>query len=180
MTPYIGEIRIFAGNFPPVGHMFCEGQLLPISEYDTLFTLIGTTYGGDGQETFALPDLRGRVPIHMDGTNFVIGQRSGTESETLTIQQIPTHSHATTGKITIPVRGDSVGHLSSPVNNAIAVSPNKKFFSKTGSASGTMAPLDLGSSTVMTSGGSQPHDNMQPFLAVNYIISLFGVFPSPT
>lgn len=180
--PFVGEIRIFAGSFAPAGWMFCNGQLLPISENETLFHLIGTTYGGDGQSTFALPDLRGRVPIHM-GTyagaiTYQIGEMGGTESETLTIQQIPSHSHAATGKITIPVRGDSVGHLVSPINNAIAVSPNKKFFSKTGSASGIMAPLDLGNSTVMTSGGSQPHENMQPFIAVHYIISLYGVFPS--
>lgn len=179
MEPYVGEIRIFAGNFAPAGWMFCNGQLLPIAEYEVLFALIGTTYGGDGQETFALPDLCGRVPIHM-GTNYVIGQKGGTESETIINQTMPSHSHNVTGKISIPVRGDSVGHLASPINNAIAVSPNKKFFSKTASATGVMAPLDLGNSTVMTSGGSQPHENMQPFIAVNYIISLYGVFPSQT
>jgi microcystin-dependent protein len=113
-----------------------------------------------------------------DGITYVIGQKSGTESETIMHQTMPSHTHNVTGKISIPVRGDSVGHLASPVNNAIAVSPNKKFFSKTGSASGIMAPLDLGSSTVMTSGGSQPHENMQPFIAVHYIISLYGVFPN--
>lgn len=182
MEPYVGEIRIFAGNFAPVGWFFCQGQLLSIAEYEVLFVLIGTTYGGDGQVTFALPDLRGRVPIHMgtgtDGINYVIGQKSGTESETIISQTMPSHSHNVTGKISIPVRGDSVGHLASPVNNAIAVSPNKKFFSKTGSASGIMAPLDLDNSTVMTSGGSQPHENMQPFIAINYIIAYEGIFPS--
>lgn len=182
MEPYIGEIRIFAGNFAPYGWFFCNGQLLSIAEYDVLFALIGTTYGGDGQNTFALPDLRGRVPIHRgmgpDGINYVIGQRGGTESETVIIQTMPSHSHSAIGKISIPVRGDSVGHLASPVNNAIAVSPNKKFFSKTGSANGTMAPLDLGNSTVMTSGGSQPHENMQPFIAIYYIIAFEGIFPT--
>ncbi|NEU07409.1 phage tail protein [Flavihumibacter sp. R14] len=182
MPPHIGEIRIFAGSFAPAGWMFCHGQLIPISENDTLFTLIGTTYGGDGQETFALPDLRGRVPIHMgtgpDGTTYQLGEAAGTESETLTTQQIPVHNHAATGKVTIPVRGDSPGHLSNPANAAIAVSPGKKFFSKTESASGTMAPLDMPGAITHPAGGSQPHDNMQPFLAVNYIISMYGIFPS--
>lgn len=182
MQPHVGEIRIFAGNFAPNGWMFCEGQSLPISEYEALFNLLGTTYGGDGVETFALPDLRGRVPIHMgtgpDGTVYQLAQMGGTETETLTLQQIPVHNHSATGRIAIPVRGDSVGHLSSPVNGAIAVSPNDKFFSKAASASGEMAPLDLGNSTVMSAGGSQPHENMQPFLAVHYIISLFGVYPT--
>ena len=91
--PYIGEIRMFAGNFPPAGWMFCEGQLLPISENETLFQLIGTTYGGDGQSTFALPDLRGRVPIHQ-GNGFILAETGGVEEVTLTSQQIPSHSHA--------------------------------------------------------------------------------------
>lgn len=183
MTPHVGEIRIFAGNFAPAGWMFCEGQTLPISEYETLFVLLGTTYGGDGQETFNLPDLRGRVPIHMgygDGTSYSIGEMGGTEMATLTLQQIPAHNHSALGKITIPVRGDSAGHLASPANGAIAVSPTKKFFSKTESLSGEMAPLDLGTSAVSPNGASQPHENMQPFLAVHYIISLFGIFPSQT
>src|SRR5467141_3155807 len=96
--PYVGEIRMFAGNFAPAGWMFCEGQLLPISENETLFNLIGTTYGGDGQETFALPDLQGRIPLHVGtnqstGTTFVIGEKSGTENVTLTLTQIPSHNH---------------------------------------------------------------------------------------
>lgn len=184
MTPHVGEIRIFAGNFAPNGWMFCSGQLLAISEYETLFTLLGTNYGGDGQSTFALPNLCGRVPIHggigPDSTSYLIGQQGGTETEILSISQIPTHKHDVTGKITLPVRGDTVGHLTSPVNAAIAVSPNQKFFSKTQSTSGQMAPLDLGSSALTVIGGSQPHENMQPFIAVNYIISLYGIFPSQT
>jgi microcystin-dependent protein len=184
MQPYVGEIRIFAGSFEPAGWMFCSGQLLPISENEVLFQLIGTTYGGDGESTFALPNLQGRVPIHMgtgpDGTTYQIGEMAGTEFETLTVQQIPSHTHGAAGKITIPVRGDSPGHLAGPANAAIAVSPGKKFFSKTESASGVMAPLDMGSSFVGPAGGSQPHENTQPFLAVNYIISLFGIFPSQT
>jgi microcystin-dependent protein len=101
MAPYIGEIRMFGGNFPPNGWMLCEGQTLPIAENDALFTLIGTTYGGDGRETFNLPNLASRVPVHMgtgpDGTTYQIGEMSGTEQETLTIQQIPSHTHPLLG-----------------------------------------------------------------------------------
>lgn len=182
MEPHVGEIRIFAGSFEPAGWMFCSGQLLPISEYEVLFQLIGTTYGGDGQETFALPNLQGRVPIHMgtgpDGTTYQLGEVAGTESVTLTTQQIPVHNHGAAGRITIPVRGDSPGHLSDPANAAIAVSPGKKFFSKVESPSGVMAPLDMPGAVTNVTGGSQPHENMQPFIAVNYIISLFGIFPT--
>lgn len=179
---HIGEIRIFAGNFAPQGWYFCEGQLLPISENEALFTLVGTIYGGDGQTTFALPDLLGRVPIHMgtssENITYQIGQKGGTEVETLNIQQIPSHSHSVTGKTTIPVRGDSFGNLASPTDGAIAVSPSKKFFSKTPSASGVMAPLDLGSSVVLPVGSSQPHQNMMPFIAINYIIAYIGIYPT--
>lgn len=184
MNPHVGEIRIFAGNFAPAGWMICDGRQLPISENEVLFQLIGTTYGGDGQETFNLPNLQSRVPIHMgtgpDGTTYQIGEMAGSETETLTIQQMPGHNHAASGKITIPVRGDNPGHLSNPANAAIAVSPGKKFFSKTQSETGIMAPLDMPGVMTGPAGGSQPHDNMQPFLAVNYIISLFGIFPSQT
>ena len=184
MQPYVGEIAIFAGTFPPVGWEFCNGQSMPISENEVLFQLIGTTYGGDGEETFNLPNLQSRVPIHMgtgpDGTTYQIGEMAGTEQETLTVQQIPLHNHAAAGKISLPVRGDSPGHLASPANASIAVSPGKKFFSKTGSATGTMAPLDMPGAVTSPTGGSQPHENMMPFLAVNYIISMFGIFPSQT
>lgn len=184
MQPYVGEIRIFAGNFPPAGWEFCNGQSVPISENEVLFQLIGTTYGGDGEETFNLPNLQGRVPIHMgtgpDGTIYQIGEMAGTEQETLSIQQIPSHNHAAAGKISVPVRGDNPGHLANPANAAIAVGPGKKFFSKTESTTGTMAPLDMPGAMTNAAGGSQPHDNMQPYLAVNYIISFFGIFPSQT
>jgi microcystin-dependent protein len=162
-SPFIGEIRMFGGNFAPAGWAFCDGSLLPISENDTLFQLIGTTYGGDGQSTFALPDLRGRVPIHV-GPGFTLGQAAGEETVTLTTAQIPAHTH-------IPQGNSSPGTQSSPAGGVWAQSTLGQFSAAAPSAS--MDPGALG-----TTGGSQPHDNMVPFLAVNFILSLFGVFPS--
>jgi microcystin-dependent protein len=164
--PYVGEIRMFAGNFAPAGWMFCEGQLLPISEYETLFNLIGTTYGGDGQSTFALPDLRGRLPLHQ-GSGFVLAETGGAEEITLTVSQIPAHSHpflATSDPANTPNPGNNVLARSAQVN---------MFFN--GSTASTMSPSMVGSV-----GGSQPHTNFQPYLCVDFIISLFGIFPSPT
>jgi microcystin-dependent protein len=183
MEPHIGEIRIFAGNFPPAGWAFCDGQILPISEYDTLYNLIGTTYGGDGQSTFALPNLLGRVPMHMgtgsSGTTYQLGESSGTESVTLTTQQIPAHNHTLQGKVSIPARGDSTGNSASPVGNALGISGGKKFFARTQSAAGEMAPMTM-TTQINPGGGSQPHENMQPFLVLNFIISLYGIYPSQT
>ncbi len=164
-TPYLGEIRMFAGNFAPVGWAFCDGSLLPISQYDALFNLIGTTFGGDGQNTFALPDLRSRVPIHM-GSGFVLAQSGGEEIVTLTVSQIPSHSH-------VPQADSGTGAQSSPAGNVWANSANFPYSSNAPSAA--MAPQ-----AISMDGGSQPHDNMIPFLAVNFIFSLFGVFPSQT
>jgi len=179
-TPFVGEIIIFGGSFAPAGWMFCEGQLLQIAEYDTLFNLIGTTYGGDGQNTFQLPDLRGRLPIHMGtlagGGTYVIGQSSGTESVTLTTPQLPAHSHALTGTATVQTRGDAAGNLASPDGAYVATAPLKKYFNPTATA-GKMAALSTAGS-LAPAGGSQPHSNMQPFLVLNYIISLFGVYPT--
>jgi microcystin-dependent protein len=166
--PYVGEIRMFAGNFAPAGWMFCEGQLLPISEYETLFNLIGTTYGGDGQSTFALPDLRGRLPIHQ-GNGFTLAEDGGVETVTLSVPQIPAHSHAFLA--TVAAGGSAV-----PTNNvlgALSTAGNLLYIPAAGTT--PMAPNACGSI-----GGSQPHDNFQPYLCVNFIISLFGVFPSPT
>ena len=164
--PYIGEIRIFAGNFAPAGWMFCEGQLLPISENDTLFNLIGTTYGGDGQETFGLPDLRGRLPIHQ-GNGFILAETGGAEEVTLTVQQIPAHSHALLGNT-------GNGSQASPGNNVLASSVVMSLYA--GETPGVqMAPNAIG-----PVGGSQPHTNFQPYLCVNFIISMFGLYPSPT
>jgi len=169
--PYIGEIKMFAGNFAPAGWLFCDGALLPISEYETLFTLIGTTYGGDGWDTFGLPDLRGRIPIHMGsggGDSYVLSQMGGVETVTLTTQQIPSHTHF------ITVAND----------NADTRNPKGARFARIRHDQ-VYAPI-TGSRTVMhpqclsATGGNQPHNNMQPYLCVNFIISLYGIFPSPT
>ena len=167
--PYIGEIRMFAGTFNPVGWEFCNGQLIPISENEALFQLIGTTYGGDGQETFALPNLQSRIPIHMGnnaGTTYQLAEMAGVESVTLTTQQIPSHTHP------FLVSGDS-GSTSNasgamPATGITVYRPDQP----------ANAPFNANAITPV--GGSQPHENMQPFLCINYIISLFGIFPSPT
>jgi microcystin-dependent protein len=166
--PYVGEIRIFAGNFAPVGWMFCEGQLLPISENETLFQLIGTTYGGDGQSTFALPDLRGRLPQHQ-GNGFILAETGGAEEITLTVSQIPAHTHQL-------LATRDVGISTSPSQQVLAAATGA-----TTSAYGDDAPLTtLAAQTVGPVGGSQPHTNFQPYLGVNFIISLFGIFPTPS
>jgi microcystin-dependent protein len=159
---------MFGGNFAPAGWMFCEGQLLPISENETLFNLIGTTYGGDGQSTFALPDLRGRLPIHF-GNGFTLAETGGVETVTLTVQQIPIHTH--------PMPGSSgAATTADPTNNILATAPLATTF-----AYGTDNPLTaLASKAVSPVGGSQPHENFQPYLCVDFIISLFGIFPSQT
>lgn len=166
-TSYVGEIRMFGGNFAPVGWAFCQGQLLPISENDALFQLIGTTYGGDGQSTFALPNLQSRVPVHVGtggGSSYVLGQSGGVESVTLTVNQIPAHHHA-------PLASTAAGPQSSPAGNVWANSTNLPY--STNAPSAALAP-----NAVQAAGGSQPHDNMIPYLVVNFIISLFGVFPT--
>ena len=164
--PYVGEIRMFAGSFPPNGWMFCEGQLLPISENETLFNLIGTTYGGDGQSTFALPDLRGRVPIHQ-GNGFSLAETGGVENVTLTEQQIAAHGHQLLGS-------SLVANDPSPQNNVLGESSAVSMY-QSASPTTPMAPQSVGSV-----GGSQPHNNFQPYLCVDFIISLFGIFPSQT
>ncbi len=169
-SPYIGEIRMFAGNFAPVGWAFCQGQLIPISENETLFNLIGTTYGGDGQQTFALPNLASRVPVHMGSAGFgtfTLGQAGGEEIVTLTINQIPAHSH-------VPL-ANSAGSGTSPQGAVWAGSTDLSQFAPPAQINGQMNSQAIGAA-----GGSQPHDNMIPFLAVNFIISLFGIYPTPT
>lgn len=164
--PYVGEIRMFAGNFAPAGWMFCEGQPLLISEYEVLFQLIGTTYGGDGQSTFVLPDMRGRIPIHQ-GNGFILAETGGAEEITLTVNQIPAHSHPL-----LAVNG--TGGSSSPQNNLLAKSTSNTPYT-------SFAPdTNLSPGSVGSVGGSQPHTNFQPYLCVSFIISLFGIFPSPT
>jgi len=162
--PFIGEIRIFAGDFAPAGWAFCDGQLLPISGNEGLFMLIGTTYGGDGQSTFALPDLRGRIPVHI-GTGFVLGQAAGVESVTLTVNQIPAHTH--------PFQATTNAADSNSANNNLLGQPPVilEYFAA--------APTSLVSGqSVASDGGGQPHTNLQPYLCVNFIISLFGIFPT--
>jgi microcystin-dependent protein len=162
---------MFGGNFAPAGWVFCDGQLLPISENETLFQLIGTTYGGDGQSTFGVPNLQGRIPIHQGQgpglSSYTIGEVGGVESVTLTTQQMPVHNHALLASL-------NVGGASNPGNQMLAAGTNVQFFRKI-APDVTMAPNIIG-----PVGGSQPHDNVMPYLGINFILSLFGIFPSPT
>ncbi len=164
--PYIGEIRMFAGNFAPAGWLFCDGSLLQIADNDTLFNLIGTTYGGDGETTFALPDLRSRVPVHQ-GAGFPVAQTGGVEQVTLTTMQIPAHTHALTattvaGSATIPA-----GNVLAQVTGGIQLYYEGQSTDRMSNAA--ITPL----------GSSQPHTNIQPYLAMNFIISQYGIYPSP-
>lgn len=167
--PFIGEIRIFAGSFAPAGWAFCNGAPMPISENDALFVLLGTTYGGDGEETFNLPDLQSRVPMHNGqgpgiGSSYQLGESGGTESVTLTTNQIPVHNHA------LIVSGDQ-GQGTSPTDQMPAANPTISLYRPGAPAS----PMNAGSLSPV--GGSQPHENTQPYIAMSYIISLFGIFP---
>jgi microcystin-dependent protein len=165
--PYIGECRLVGFNFQVNGWNFCNGALIAISENDTLFNLIGTTYGGDGQQTFALPDLQGRVPVHQ-GSGYVIGQRSGVETVTLTGNQIPIHSHQ-------PLGATAAGGSNQPQGNLPGSNTTTKMYV-------SPAAVDSQMNVAMISqvGGSQPHDNMQPYLVMNWIISMFGIYPTPS
>lgn len=169
-NPYVGEIRIFAGNFAPQGWALCQGQLLPVADTEALFNLIGTTYGGDGANTFALPDLRGRLPIHQ-GTGpglstRSIGQTGGAEQVTLTEAQLPAHSHT--------VLASTTAGKAAPGPAAMLSAGAIQIYG-TGTPNTPMSPQAVSTSP----GGAQPHPNMPPFLGLNYIISLFGIFPSP-
>jgi microcystin-dependent protein len=166
---YIGEIRMFAGTFAPQGWAFCLGQPLPIAEYDALFTLIGTTYGGDGEESFNLPNLASRIPLHTgtgpDGTTYQIGEMAGTEQETLTVQQIPFHSHPFTAST-------DASQDTSPAGKVVGQSGSALIYIQD-----TTDSLMYGQA-ITPAGGSQPHENTQPFLCINFIISLYGIWPS--
>jgi microcystin-dependent protein len=174
--PFVGQVIRVGFNFAPAGWMRCEGQLLPIAQYETLFTLIGTTYGGDGQTTFALPDLRGRVPISMgqapNTSNYAIGQNGGVESVTLTNAQMPQHSHF--------ANATGTGSNNVPGTQALLSDEGPQGITQVY----TYAPYDAANQTALkgssigNSGGSQPHENRQPFLVIRYCISLFGVFPA--
>ncbi len=168
--PYIGEIRMFGGNFAPAGWALCNGQLLSISEYSALFSLIGTTYGGDGQNTFALPNLQGRIPIHAGRSPGlsprVLGEMGGVESVTLTSGQAAAHSHTFSGST-------DTAEASDPAGNVLAAAPGISLFLK------AQPVRPLGPETITASaGGNQPHQNMQPYLCVSFIIALEGVYPS--
>ncbi len=165
--PFLGEIRMFGGDYAPVGWALCDGRLLSISEYDTLFSLIGTTYGGDGQTTFALPDLRGRIPLHQGknpstGTTYLIGEKNGVESVTLTVPQLPAHTHTVHAS-------SQPGTQNSPANAVWA--KNAQLYS-------TSAPDGLMNASSLSSvGGNQPHSNLMPFTVINFIIALDGIYP---
>lgn len=171
-SPFVGEIRLVGFNFEPVGWSFCNGALLAISQNPALFDLIGTTYGGDGQSTFQLPNLQSRVAIHQGQgpglSPYVIGQTGGAEAVTLTANQIPAHNHllmaAADGTTATP--GPSVT-LGTPVSLNMVYA-----------AQGSLTPTQLSNASIGPAGGSQPHSNIKPYLSLNYIISLFGVFPS--
>ena len=162
-TPYIGEVRLFGGNFAPVGWSFCDGSLLSIASYEALFNLIGTTYGGDRQTTFALPDLRGRVPVHVGG-QFTLGQQGGSEQVTLTSAQLPAHQHS-------PAAVSGSGGTGSPKSAVWAGASSSMY------ASGT-ADAPMNAATGSPAGSSQPHDNLSPFLVLTFIIALDGIYPS--
>ena len=166
--PFIGEIRMFGGNFAPAGWAFCQGQLMPISQNDAMFILLGTTYGGDGQETFGIPDLQGRAPMHFgtgpDGVTYQLGEKAGVESVTLTTQQIPVHNHAFLGST-------AAATLTSPSSNVVGTSAQVDYLII------STANQAMNANSITPVGGSQPHENMQPYLCVSFIISLFGLFP---
>jgi len=167
--PFVGEIRMFGGSFAPAGWAFCDGALMPISENDTLFNLIGTTYGGDGQETFGLPNLQSRVPIHVGqgpgiSQNYQLGEAAGVESVTITTQQLPIHNHAL-------VASTSIANTNTPQGTLLAQADVDMYVVDA-------ADLSMNAASLTPVGGSQPHDNMAPFLTISFIISLFGVYPT--
>lgn len=161
--PFVGEIRMFGGNFAPYGWAFCNGQSIPISQNETLYTLIGTTFGGDGVNTFNLPDLRGRLPVHQ-GAGFAIGQRAGEEAHTLTVNEIPQHPHTVAALTSANTKTPSGAVYGGNTTDAIYT------------ANAPSAPMNAG--MIGNNAGGQPHDNLMPFGVVSFIISLYGVFPA--
>lgn len=162
-TPYLGEIKIISWNYAPKGWAFCNGQLLPINQNQALFSILGTTYGGNGQTTFALPNLQGRTPIHI-GQGFVQGQVGGEASHTITMSEMPAHTH-------FPTASSAPGTSVLPTNNLLADTADQRF-------SDQSPDTVMNAGVVMNVGGSQPHDNLSPYLVVNFVIALQGIFPS--
>lgn len=162
--PFIGEIKIVSFNFPPKGWAGCNGQLLPINQNQALFSILGTTYGGDGRVNFALPDLRGRIPVHV-GNGISLGQRAGEENHTVTIQELPAHTHTLTGSST-------AADQQSPSGNLWAQNGMSMY------ATGTSSNTVMNAAVIGNAGGSQPHNNMSPYLVLNFVIALVGIFPS--
>ncbi len=167
--PFVGEIRMFAGNFAPRGWAFCDGQLLAVSQNDALFSLLGTIYGGDGRTTFGLPDMRGRIPIHAgDGPGLSprrLGAKGGAEEETLTVNQMPSHSHTWRATDGVPVNtAPTSAALTKPTPSIYQAALN--------------SPTNMNTNAVTNVGGSRSHTNLMPFLCVNFIIALFGIYPS--
>lgn len=170
-APYVGEIRMFAGTFAPAGWATCDGQTIAIAENPTLFQLIGTTFGGDGQETFDLPNLAGRLPIHQ-GTGsglstYIIGEQAGVQTVTLSTQQMPAHSHPMLASLT-------GANSTNPQGNVLASPPTIDIYRQANPS------VSMDAHSITPAGGGQPHENMMPFLAITFIISLFGIFPTPT
>jgi len=167
---YIGEIRMFGGNFEPNGWRFCDGRPMSIAENDTLFNLLGTTYGGDGVTTFNLPNLQSRIPIHQGarpgGSTYILGETGGVESVTLTVNQVPSHTHPAIGAA---VTGDQTSANDALPANSVTITPYLN----------TSPDTAFNAAAIGPAGGSQPHDNMQPYLCINFIISLYGIFPNP-
>jgi microcystin-dependent protein len=165
--PYVGEIRMVGFNFPPAGWALCNGQLMPISENDALFNLIGTTYGGDGQQTFALPNLQSRVPLHMgtsQGSSYPLGAMAGVEQVTLTTNQIPIHPHSFLASNSPGTQINAAGNTTAQPNQIQPYIDD-------------VPSVPMSANALASAGGSQPHENMMPFLVVSFIISLYGVYP---
>ncbi|UBM59617.1 tail fiber protein [Marinilongibacter aquaticus] len=166
--PFLAEIRMVGFNFAPNGWTLCDGQILPINQNQSLYSLLGTTYGGDGRTSFALPDLRGRTPIHA-GAGHNLGQKSGEETHTLTVAEMPEHTHEVKAYAT----GSVASNVPTATNNVLSVSTPANIYNDT-----LESLADLSAGTLVNMGGSQAHDNMQPYLAVNFCIALQGLFPS--
>ncbi|WP_206082003.1 phage tail protein [Maribellus sediminis] len=177
MDPFLGQIMMFAGNFPPRGWAFCDGTLLPISSNTALFSILGTTYGGDGRTTFALPDLRGRVAMHPGHgpglSSRILGQKGGTESVTLTTSEMPSHNHAATG--TVQAKNGQPDESNPGGTVPASLTGGAEGYAETPNTTMKSGGVDI---TVGNNGGNLPHTNVQPFNCVNYIIALQGVFPS--